>query len=319
MQLKSKKIIYSIYFVITFISYCQILHFPYFKKYNSDIIENMQEYFLTFYCKGFSTNVYYFGDLITTKDKIDIFIGNHFNFIDFIIHQGIFKKLDSKEITYLYSKYIDNIPIIGRGFKNSNSLALNKKIHLDIDNIRDYINNKNNIVIYLNPEGTRITYKKLISSKKYSRDNNLKEYSNLLFPKMKGLYTLINELSKQGKMGNIIDFTVKVENTTKNDNDLYKYLNKPLGNTYVMIKTYKVKHIVEYDKFKEWFLMIWDKKEEYLNDYNNTEKYDYKLLDTKLKTSIKVITCLTIYIFTYFIYFLYLKKNSLFNIRTIIG
>ena len=30
----------------------------------------MQEYFLTFYSKGFSTNVYYFGDLITTKDKI---------------------------------------------------------------------------------------------------------------------------------------------------------------------------------------------------------------------------------------------------------
>ena len=177
---------------------------------------------------------------------------------------------------------------------------------MDIDNLKDYIKKKNNIVIYLNPEGTRITYKKLIDSKKYTRDNNLKEYSNLLFPKMKGLYALINELSKQGKMGNIIDFTVKVENTTKNDNNLSKYFNKPLGNTYLMIKTCKVKHITEYDKFKEWFLMIWDKKEEYLNDYNNTEKYDYKLLDTKLKTSIKVITCLTIFI--YFVTFYILKK-----------
>lgn len=318
MYLKLNKIIYIIYFIIIFISNCQMLHFPYVKKYNSSILENTQENFLTFYSKGFKSNIYYFGDLITSKDKIDIFIGNHFNFIDFIIHQGIFKKLNSKEITFLYSKYIDNIPIIGRGFKNSNSLALNKKIHLDIDNLKDYINNKNNIIIYINPEGTRITYKKLINSKKYSRDNNLKEYSNLLFPKMKGLFTLINELSKQGKMGNIIDFTIKVENTTKNDYNLSDYFNKPLGNTYLMINTYKVKHITEYDKFKEWFLMIWDKKDEYLNDYNNMEKYDYKLLDNKLKTSVKVITCLTIYIFIYFIYFLYLKKNSLFNISPLI-
>ena len=42
MQLKSKKIIYSIYFIITFVSYCQILHFPYLKKYNSEIVENMR-------------------------------------------------------------------------------------------------------------------------------------------------------------------------------------------------------------------------------------------------------------------------------------
>ena len=32
---------------------------------------------------------------------------------------------------------------------------------------------------------------------------------------MKGLYTLINQLSKQGKMGNIIDFTVKVKTQRK--------------------------------------------------------------------------------------------------------
>lgn len=306
-----KKIIYLIYFIIVFISYAQILHFKYFKKYIKDIVNNIQEYFITFYSKGFQSNIYYIGDLITSNDKIDILIGNHFNFIDFIIHIGIFKKLNQKEVTFLYSKYIDNLQVIGRLFRTSNSLSLNKKINLDIDNLKDFISKNNNAVIYLNPEGTRITYDKIEKSNQYSDDNLLPKYNNILFPKMKGIYTIIHELAKQDKLGNIIDFTVKVENSTKNDNNLSNYLTKDIGNTYVMINTYKAYQIKDYDEFKKWFLMIWDKKEEYLKNYKN---YEYNKLNTKLKTSIKIITIITMVIMFKIFIIIYFKNNNFYYI-----
>ena len=64
---------------------------------------------------------------------------------------------------------------------------------------------------------------------------------------------------KQNKLGNIIDFTIKTEGVTQNDNTIFSYLNKDLGNTYVKINTYKCEHF-NYNKFKKWFLMIWDKR-----------------------------------------------------------
>lgn len=313
------KIVYSIYLVLVFISYSQLLQVGYLKKYINDFCINIFDVFSTVYSKGYNSNIYYSGDLITSsKDKIDIFIGNHFNYIDFIIHIGLYNKLSNKQFTLMYSKYIENLPLISRIFKYHASLALNKRIDLDLDNIRDFIKKNNNIVIFLYPEGTRINNKKLIKSKEYSKNNNYPEYNNLLFPKMKGMFTIINELAKQNKLGNIIDLTAKVENTTKNDSKIASYLTKNLGNTYVKINIYKCEHIKDYDKFKKWFLQIWDRKEEYLNEYNNFEKYNYKKLDTKLKTSVKILTVLSIFIFCYFVYFIYFKYLCKIRISTII-
>ena len=159
-----KKIVYSVHLVLLIISYSQALHFPYLRDKSriKEYTRNIQEYFYNFYRKGFDSNILYIGDLITTDNKIDIFIGNHINFLDFIIHQGLFKTFSNKELTYMYSKYMDNVRIVGRAFKYSNSLGLNKKIYLDIENIKNFIKNNNNIVIYLNPEGTRFTKDKLL-------------------------------------------------------------------------------------------------------------------------------------------------------------
>lgn len=304
-SLKLKKIIYSVHLVLIFVSYSQILHIPKFREKSNmkQITSNIQEYFYNCYRKGFDTKILYTGDLITTKNKIDIFIGNHFNFLDFIIHQGLFKTFCDKELTYMYSKYMDNLRVIGRAFKYSNSLALNKKINLDIDNIKNYIEKNNNIVIYLNPEGTRITKDKLLKSQEYCKENSLPVFNNLLYPKMKGIYTIINELHKQDKLGNIIDFTVTVENENL-DETLTSYLNNNLGNTYVCIKTYKPKYIEDYEKFKKWFIQIWENKEEFLDNYKD---YEYEENQDKIKTSNKILTTLSILIFLYFIYIIYFQ------------
>jgi len=273
---------------------------------------------LTFYSTGFNSDIYYNGDIIESNDKIDILIGNHFNYIDFIIYQGIFRQLSDKEIAFLYSKKIEKVPVIGRGFKYGNGLGLKKKIHLDIDNIKEYIKNNNNIVIILYPEGTRITDTKLKKSQMYSKENNLPIYNHLLYPKMKGIFTIINELKKHNKLGNIIDFTVKVENTNINDNTIKDYLSKKLGKTYIKINTYKISDFDDYDNFKKWFNLIWTEKEKYLDNYKN---YNYIKLDTRLKTSIKIITIFNIVIFCKIVHFLYFSKLSIFkfNIRTIIS
>ena len=126
---------------------------------------------------------------------------------------------------------------------------------------------------------------------------------------MKGIYTIVNELHKQDKLGNIIDFTIKVENENL-DETLTSYLNNDLGNTYISMKSYKVENIEDYDKFKKWFIQIWKNKEYFLDNYKD---YEYKENKDRIKTSNKILSTLVIFIFLYFFYFLYfyLKKYRL--------
>ena len=50
------------------------------------ISKMISNYYFTLYTTGFSSPVYYTGDIITSNNKIDIFIGNHYNYIDFVVH-----------------------------------------------------------------------------------------------------------------------------------------------------------------------------------------------------------------------------------------
>ena len=57
-----------------------------------------------------------------------------------------------------------------------------------------------------------------------------------------------------------------------------------MGNTYCNINTYKIndKCFNNYDNFKKWFLIVWDKKEDFLNNY---KIYEYELKKFRIKSS----------------------------------
>ena len=298
-----KKILHLIYIVLIFISYSQILHIPIKNKESTSnyFLNNICQMFIYIYTFGFDSNVYLTGDIIKSK-KIDIFIINHINYLDFIISGFMISKI-SNECIGLYSNYIEKLPLIGRIFKNSSNIALNKKIEDDKENILQHLKNVDNTLICLYPEGTRISSKKIFKSQKYSKENNLHIYDNLLYPKMKGLYTIITELHKQNKLGNIIDCTIKIEGLNIDNTKILDFLKNNLKNTYINVKTYKARYFDNYNDFKRWFIQIWDIKEDYLNNYNDFEKYKYKKLDSNIKTSNIILTNLVVFIFLYISYF----------------
>lgn len=290
-----KKIIFSIYLILISISHSQILNLPIKNKHNisSHFYKNLYNNVYFGYKNGFDSKIYLNGNIVTSN-KIDIFICNHINFFDFFIPISILDK-SNKNTIFLYSKYMDNLLFMGNLFKYSNNISLKKNINEDQNNILKNIKNlSNNHIIFLYPEGTRLSQKKILDSKKYSKDNDLHSYDNLLYPKIKGLYTIIKILNKSNKLGNIIDCTIKIDGLNINDNGIQHIIKKDLGKTHVIIKNYKARYFEDYKIFKKWFIQIWDKKEEFLINY---KKYKYTEFNYELKVSSIILTNLILTVF----------------------
>ena len=246
------KIFYLVYFLLIYISYGQILHLPLKNKnkIGDYFFQNIHECSNFIYKNGFKSDTYITGN-IAKSDKVDIFICNHINYLDFWISAPMYSKITNNAV-FLYSNYLDNFPIIGRLYKNSSNISLNKKIEKDKDNIINNIKKINNGLIALYPEGTRISSKKIFKSQKYSKENNLHIYDNLLYPKMKGLYTIIEVLHKQNKLGNIIDCTIKIDGLNIDSTKVIDFITNDLKNTYINFSSYKARYFQDYEKFKKW-------------------------------------------------------------------
>ena len=65
---------------------------------------------------------------------------------------------------------------------------------------------------------------------------------------MKGLWLIIKILKSQNRLGNLIDFTVHIENIMGKAAYLPDLLNKDLGDTRVLINTYKIPMVVARSK-----------------------------------------------------------------------
>tara|TARA_Y100000590_G_scaffold171157_1_gene195784 strand:- start:6488 stop:7357 length:870 start_codon:yes stop_codon:yes gene_type:complete len=237
-----------------------------------------------FYNNFLQSNIFYSGN-ISFSDKVDIVTMNHFNRLDFMITNSLIKKYTDKNVYLIIQKGIGKIPIIS--CCTLNNIMVDRNIESDKDNIANFIKKINDGIIVILPEGTRMNKQNFKKSEEFSKTNNLKVYNNLLYPKMKGLDVIINSLNNQNKLGNLIDITIKVDGLKKFETGFLSYL-KNIKNTYCYINTYKVNNNVfnNYELFKKWYLMIWDKKEHYLDNYYD---YKYKKFNYNLKTSTFII------------------------------
>lgn len=246
-----------------------------------------------FYSNIFESPIYTCGNYIKSN-KIDIIIMNHINCIDFGFYLSIIRNYDKRNIYLIMRKQILFIPFLNSFVLNKNDLKLNRKIENDINNIKSYINNIDSGVIYIFPEGTRYEETKHEEAKQYSIDNNYPVFDYTLFPKMKGLYTIINLLREKNKLGNLISITGVIENFICKNGYIKDLLLKDLGNSYGIINTYKIPDINNYDIFKEWFLQIWKLKNCEIENYKN---FDYKVIKPKVKNSFYILTIIIISIF----------------------
>ena len=275
--------------------------------------QNIIELMPLIFSKCFKSNIYYSGNYVKS-DKVDIFIGNHFSTVDFLLYATYIKHFDKRDIYVIMKRDLLNIPVFGFVASGSKDLLLHRNIEKDKDNIINFVNKIKSGIVFIFPEGTRKNSKKIVKAQEFSRNNNLPVYENLLFPKMKGIHTIIVELIKNNKMGNIIDINCNLTKFVNKDAYMMDLLKRRVGDAFGVIETYKVPYddrLYDYEYFKKWFLQIWDKKE---NILNNMDKYVYRKIIPKLNTSTYIYTILCFFIFTY----LNIKTKFLVGIITLL-
>jgi 1-acyl-sn-glycerol-3-phosphate acyltransferase len=248
------------------------------------------------YC--FDSKINYTGKYIATPNMIDIFISNHISTVDFLIYLSIIRIFDQRDIHFIYKDNVKYIPGGGFILASSNDIPIRKNLETDKENIINNIKHIKEGIIVIMPEGTRYTPEKMSNAQQYSKDNNLPVFNNTLFPKMKGLYTIINTLKDMNKLGNIIDFTTVIQNFKNKPAYLHNLLMKNTGDTFTVIKSYSIplKHTNDYDDFKKWFLKIWKRKDETLSCMN---KYSYDELIPNIKSHnyMFIIIIITLYLY----------------------
>lgn len=232
------------------------------------------------------------------SDKVDILISNHTTTIDFAIYVSILREFDSRDIYFVLKRDIIFIPGGGFTFCVGQDIKLNRKLEDDQSNIINSVKNIKNGIIIIMPEGTRFTPEKQKLAQEYSKENNYPVFKNTLFPKMKGLYLISKILNENNKLGRIIDFSTMVENFHLKTARMKDLLTKQLGNTYSVVRTYDIpiKYLDDYDKFKKWFLKIWQKKDNILDNIN---KYKYDIVNPQIKSYNYMIVFVMITLFIY--------------------
>jgi 1-acyl-sn-glycerol-3-phosphate acyltransferase len=267
---------------------------------SKDIVLSFMPYV---YQYGFDSKINYDGSY-KTSNKVDIVISNHINTIDFNIYLSLIRLFDSRPIYLIFLNTVIFIPSVGFILGSGKDVKMNRKLEDDIDNINELVSNIEEGVILIIPEGTRFTPEKRIISQKYSRDNNLPVFNNVLFPKMKGIFTIANILKKNNRLGNIIDMTIQVENLKNVASYMDTLMTTNFGDTFGIINTYNIpdKHLDDYDNFKKWFLSdIWIKKDKILNNIHDKTKYNYKQLKPSMKSYQYFIIIICVILFIYLI------------------
>ncbi len=301
-----KKLISIILFCLLVVSISQtVVLFSMITRYKTAAIIDQVKYIIGavypyMYIYGFESPIYYTGNYNKTKN-IDILISNHISLIDNIVILSIYRFFDHRIFYVVMKKELSKIPYLGKIYELSHDIMLNRNFDDDIDNITEKLSNIKEGVIMILPEGTRFTESKYIESVNYSKENNLPIFKNLLFPKMKGLYTICNLLQKEKKLGNIIDLTIHIENLKSNS--IMDIMKSKLGNTYCHLESYDVdiNSLNNYDEFKKWFIQKWLNKD---NILTNIKNFNYN----KYKTNIKPHEIMVIYMVINM--FLYLMKHS---------
>ena len=294
-----KRIIAFIYFILYTICCSKSLKLPFIKNKDSLFYNEWINMCPYFYKEIFNSDIYYNGKFLTSN-KIDIVICNHISRIDSFLITSIIKNNTIKPIYPIIQKELKKIPLIGSFHKGC--IVLERDLSKDKETIINSIKNIDNGIIIIYPEGTRMNEDNFKKSHEYCEKNQLKKYNNLLYPKMKGLDIIINELNNSNKLGNLIDISFRLKDSLKFKTGYLDFIKHNVGNVYCNINSYKINKLCinNYDNLKNWILMIWDKKEEYINEYNN---YEYKLIKNKYRTSTYIL------ILTYFSFFIFYLKT----------
>ena len=298
--------------IIYCVSYMYWLHlYPYLitpllllnKKNTLDLRKYFQSLNKTILNNGFRADFYIRKNddfsLNENPELIDVILCNHMASIDFILSMIYLKKLNIDEYNYVFKKDFIYRPSVGFMTYLTTDIKINRNweedkhiINKQIDCIKS--TQKKQIIIIF-PEGTRISPSKIREAHSFSIENNLPIYNNLLVPKVKGLWTILNHLKQTNRLGKLIDLSVIIPKYLGNSMTMFDLKSLQIGPVYGICRELNLNN-VEYQNieiFKNWFFKNWTVKD---NLISNFEKFTYEKIEDKDKyiNLIKLTVCCVI-------------------------
>jgi len=209
-------------------------------------------------------------------DLVDIVICNHITTIDFLIVVSYLKYLGITSTNILLNYKVKNLLGIGLVAYANTDIKVFRNWELDQDNILKQIGKFNNNVsskkevLIIFPEGTRYTKDKFDIAQNFSKSKGIPVYDNLLVPKARGLWFLINNFKKANKLGRVWDITLTVPSILGKSGYIQDLIGKPVGPVYGTIKELNLDiNYEDLDIFKSWLFKNWKNKDYFMQYYKN--------------------------------------------------
>lgn len=214
------------------------------------------------------------------NNKNNVLFVNHTSYLDvFFLQTYLNKHHRSEEIVWICKKTVLFFPFFGLQSRNGNAILIDRSWEKDKHKIEQKISKLKNKLIVIFPEGTRKTIKNYKESVNYSIKNNLPIYENLLLPRTKGSWKIINILNNENKLDKIIDMSIIFPKYIKTELSNKTIMNGKLGNVYVNFKNINIpksKILANKDSFKIWMYEIWKKKDKFMNNFSKNNFYNFK-------------------------------------------
>jgi 1-acyl-sn-glycerol-3-phosphate acyltransferase len=293
-----KQILYLVIYVYWVIAYSYLFLTPSIllsNEYLIKLVKKLSQSLSTLMLiDGFQTEFYLANGQTNIKELInqnpeliDIVVCNHLSTFDFLILMTFLQNFGISTYNFVLKNTINYFPGFGLIMYANTDIKLTRNWEKDKDNLSKQIDNiktssgpnSKKQVIFIFPEGTRLTKQKLEEGQKFSRLNNIPVYDNLLVPKAKGLWFLINHLKKTKKLGRVWDITLTIPKFLGKSAYVSDVLGKPIGPIYVAMR-----ELAELTKlndldcenleiFKSCLFKTWKMKDDFIKNYKS---YVYK-------------------------------------------
>jgi len=227
---------------------------------------------------GFQSDIYYTNKIkIEKNNKINIIICNHVASIDMLMILTFLKYCNIGKWIAFSKKELIYFPGFGLSCKFGKHIKLARNWDEDKETMIKQFEKitEGNIIIF--PEGTRFEPSKFKEGQKFSEENGLPIYDNLLVPKTKGLWMLYNYLKENNKLGDIYDISIIIQNFLGKK----VLILKPIGNIFFITRKLIVPNVTDMFDFKLWFLKEWKEKDKLINGYQTVVYQKIKSINEK--------------------------------------
>ena len=304
-------------FVFAILGYCYLLITPSLLIGYTPIISYVktiaQSFFTMILDKGFKTN-FKLGEtgqdikklINENTDKIDIIICNHTSTLDFLLIMSYLQEFDIQSYNFVFKNEITYTPGFGFVMYASPDIKLNRNWEQDKETLGKQLDklkpNGKKQVILIFPEGTRLTEKKLKEGQEYSKSNNLPVFENLMVPKSKGLWFIVNHLNQSNKLGRIWDTTLIFPNYIQKSINASDIFGKSIGDVKTVWREIELdENFHQQEGFKNWLINLWITKDSLIK-YHDKIIFNQVNPNDKMKTSTKLLTIIIILLITWLIF-----------------